>query len=141
MIRAFFSGASGLAAQQTRVDTCASNIANSQTNGYKSSRTEFSELKYAPIAGNGSVGQGVRAASNTKVFTPGILIRTDRALDIAVDGDGFLKVASGGDVFYTRGGSFQISVENGNQYVVTAEGYYLLDKSNMPLTVNGDDYV
>ncbi len=133
MIRALYSAASGMSAQQTNVDTIANNLANSNTNGFKARRTQFEDLVYQnliqPGAAAGSqttipsglqVGLGTRSASNEIIFNQGNFQETDNPLDIAIQGKGFFQVRQpNGEIAYTRDGGFQLD-KDGN--VVTASG-------------------
>jgi flagellar basal-body rod protein FlgG len=132
MIRALSTAATGMEAQQTRLDVTANNIANTSTAGFKRSRAEFSDLMYqsqrAPGAatGNGTqaptglqVGMGVRTVSTQRMHSQGELRQTGRPLDVAIEGRGFYPVTlPGGEVAYTRDGALKIDAEG---TLVTAE--------------------
>ncbi len=136
MIKAMFSAASGMKAQETEVDVIANNIANVNTSGFKRSTTNFQDLLYvtqqipgaAGTAGTSAptglqVGSGSRLVSTAKVFTPGNLEQTRRSLDIAIRGSGFFEIQDlDGNPIYTRDGNFQLDAQ-GN--LVTAEGLRL----------------
>ena len=131
MLKALSCGATGLNAQQLKVETVTNNLANISTTGFKKSRVEFSELvnqeveKYGiPVAGREATeGSGVRVAQVARIFSPGNIVVTDRPLDLAIEGDGFLKVQmTSGEGGYTRGGSFNLDLE-GN--IVTSSGHRL----------------
>ena len=133
MIRAMYSAATGMIAQQTAIDTIAHNLANVSTTGFKKSRVHFQDLLYETIrppggltaAGNVvpegiQIGHGVRPASVAKLFTPGSLIQTGAELDIAIEGDGFFQVLlPDGTIAYTRDGSFRRG-EDGS--ILTSDG-------------------
>lgn len=136
MIRALYTSATGMTAQQTNIDVISNNLANINTTGYKSSRAEFQDLVYQYIVEPGAktsestqnptgiqIGLGVKTSSVQKVFTQGDLKNTDRNLDVAIQGEGYFKVTlpDGSDAF-TRSGSFSID-EDGK--LVTADGYEL----------------
>jgi len=130
LLKALYSGASGLKAQQLKVDVTANNLANMNTAGFKKSRTEFSELisqelkNYgipAPLEGAG-VGSGASVERISTIFKPGDLIETGRKLDLTISGEGFFRVVRGNDVRYTRNGAFELDME-GN--LVTSNGYKL----------------
>src|SRR5579864_2962808 len=120
MIRALYSAASGMTAQQLNVDTIANNLANSNTVGFKQRRTQFQDLLYQsmlqPGAAAGSqttvptglqLGLGTRPASNEIIFTQGAFQQTDNPLDLVIQGRGFFQVRMpSGDVAYTRAGNF-----------------------------------
>ena len=137
MIRALWTSASGMAAQQTNLDVVSHNIANVNTVGFKQSRANFEDLIYQNIKDPGvvsadgnrvpsgiQIGLGVKVADVSKIFSQGSLKHTERDLDIAIEGRGFFKIElPGGGEAYTRAGNFQIDNEG---YIVTSEGYKLL---------------
>ena len=119
MIRALYTAATGMIAEQTNVDTIANNLSNVNTYGYKKERTEFKSLLYQTIqtrttSANGDqkpvgaqVGLGTRVAATTSMYTQGNLTETDNKTDFALDGDGFFAVrALDGQTYYTRNGAF-----------------------------------
>jgi flagellar basal-body rod protein FlgG len=133
MIRALYSAASGMTAQQMNVDNIANNLANANTNGFKMRRTQFQDLLYQsfvqPGAAAGSqtivpsglqIGLGTRPASNEIIFSQGNFQQTDNPLDLVIQGKGFFQVRlPNGEVAYTRDGGFQLD-KDGN--MVTANG-------------------
>jgi len=133
MIRALYSAASGMTAQQTNVDNIANNLANANTTGYKSRQAQFQDLLYQTLAQPGSaagqqtvvpvglqLGLGTRAASNEIIFTQGNFSQTNNPLDVVIQGNGFFQVRRPtGDLAYTRAGSFQVD-KTGT--MVTADG-------------------
>ncbi|QDG51353.1 flagellar basal-body rod protein FlgG [Persicimonas caeni] len=141
MYKALRTAASGMQAQQRKIDVTANNIANANTTGFKSSRAEFQELLYEktrnagdPNAGgaptNLEVGSGVRTAATQKSFSQGNLEATDNPLDIAVEGNGFFKVVQqNGQPAYTRVGSFRVDA---NGQIVNADGLQLEPNINVP---------
>ena len=133
MIRALYSAASGMNAQQLNVDTIANNLANANTVGFKQRRTQFQDLLYQnmvqPGAAAGSqttvptglqLGLGTRPSSNEIIFTQGAFQETDNPLDLVIQGRGFFQVRMpSGETAYTRSGNFHLD-QNGN--VVTSDG-------------------
>src|ERR1035441_1866395 len=133
MIRALFSAASGMNAQQTNVENIANNIANANTAGFKARRAQFQDLLYQNLIQPGAaatqqtvvptglqLGLGTRAASNEIIFTQGNSSQTDNPLDVVIQGNGFFQVRrSNGETAYTRAGSFQLD-KNGT--LVTSDG-------------------
>jgi flagellar basal-body rod protein FlgG len=123
MIRALYSAASGMTAQQLNVDNIANNLANSNTAGYKSRRAQFQDLLYQNMIQPGAaagqqtvvptglqLGLGTRAASNEIVFTQGDFSETDNPLDVVIQGNGFFQILQpSGTLAYTRAGQFQLS--------------------------------
>ncbi len=136
MIRALWTSASGMQAQQTNLDVVSNNIANVNTAGFKQSRANFEDLIYQDIRDPGvkssdenmvpsgiQVGLGVKLSDVSKIFSQGSLKQTKRDLDVAIEGRGFFKIElPGGGEAYTRAGNFQLDDEG---YIVTSEGYKL----------------
>ena len=143
MIRALYSAASGMAAEQMSVDNIANNLANANTNGFKMRRTQFQDLLYQsyvqPGAAAGAqtivpsglqLGLGTRPASNEIIFSQGNFQQTDNPLDMVIQGKGFFQVLQPtGTIAYTRDGGFQLD-RNGN--VVTANGNPLQPQITIP---------
>jgi len=157
MIRALYSAASGMNAQQVNVDNIANNLANANTTGYKMRRAQFQDLLYQsmvqPGAASGAqttvptglqLGLGTRAASNEIIFSEGNFTETDNPLDIVIQGNGFFQVLlPSGQLAYTRDGSFQLD-KNGN--IVDSSGDALQPGITIPpnaqsLTVASDGTV
>ncbi len=101
---------SGLNAAQTDLDVVANNIANSNTNGFKSSRAEFADV-YA-VSQNGiatnATGKGARVTSVSTQFSQGDINFTENNLDLAVSGKGFFRLDTQGTIAYSRAGAFKI---------------------------------
>lgn len=133
MMRALYSAASGMTAQQMNVDNIAHNLANANTAGFKMRRTQFQDLLYQSVIQPGAsagaqttvpsglqLGLGTRPCSNEIVFTQGDFSITNNPLDVVIQGKGFFQVRRpSGDLAYTRAGNFQLD-RDGN--VVTADG-------------------
>jgi flagellar basal-body rod protein FlgG len=133
MIRALYSAASGMSAQQMNVDNIAHNLANANTTGFKARRAQFQDLIYQSVVQPGSasgqqtvvptglqLGLGTRASSNEILFTQGQFSQTDNPLDLVIQGKGFFQVRrASGDLAYTRSGAFHVN-RDGN--IVTADG-------------------
>lgn len=142
MIRSLWTAATGMKAQQLNIDTISNNLANVNTNGYKTQRMEFKDLLYATIKKtnltddvgapvNLEVGHGVMPTATTRDFKNGSLVETQNNLDFAIDGDGFFSVSlPNGEIRYTRDGSFKLSVDGDEATLVTSEGYYVLSEDD-----------
>lgn len=134
MIRALYTAASGMNAQQANIDNVAHNLANVNTTGFKKSRVEFEDLVYQQLVAPGSAtstegeapvglesGLGARAVATARNFSTGNLSSTSSPLDLAIQGNGFFQISlPGGQTGYTRAGAFHLS---GQGQIVTAEGY------------------
>jgi flagellar basal-body rod protein FlgG len=143
MLRAFSTSATAMSAQPTLVDVIANNLANINTTGFKKSQAAFQDLLYIKLKDAGAevvsglkspsgleVGSGVRMAATMKVFTNGSLDNTNRPLDIAISGEGFLQVSMpNGDIRYTRDGSLQL---NADGELVTSTGYRIEPSISVP---------
>ena len=121
---AFGIALSGINAAQSDLNVTANNIANSNTTGFKQSRSEFSELFAISPQGVSKTqnGAGVKIASVAQQFTQGNIEATNNSLDLAISGQGFFILSDAGAAAYTRSGAFQ--TDNAG-YVVNAEGQRL----------------
>jgi flagellar basal-body rod protein FlgG len=126
-MRALYTAATGLSADQLKIENIANNIANANTTGFKKVREGFEDLVYQQVGGNGAggdpmqVGSGVRMAGLTRDFRNGDTVVSSSPTDMLVDGDGFFVVEGpNGDSLYTRDGHFRTDSE-GN--LTTQSGY------------------
>jgi flagellar basal-body rod protein FlgG len=136
MIKALYTCATGMKAQQLYVDNIANNLANVNTVGFKRSQVNFQDLLYDTIISAGAesaqgfeipsglqIGGGVRAISTTKVFSQGTPQNTNRNLDLAIQGAGFFQITRpDGTIVYSRDGAFQL---NSQGEIVTSDGLRL----------------
>ncbi len=143
MIRALYTAASGMSAQQQNIDNVAHNLANVNTTGFKKSRVEFEDLVYdqARVAGAPTsttaeapigleTGLGVRAVATSRDFGRGNLKSSNAPLDLAIEGGGFFQIQlPSGDTGYTRAGSLHLNAEGA---IVTSEGYQLEPQISIP---------
>lgn len=148
MIRALYTAATGMNAQETNIDVISNNLANVNTNGYKKSRADFQDLIYQYLVEPGAptsqttqspsgvqVGLGVRTSAVQKVFQQGDLASTSNPLDIAIEGDGFFQVQlPDGSQAFTRAGSFQLSSTG---QLVTADGFIVDPGITIPTDATG----
>jgi flagellar basal-body rod protein FlgG len=146
MIRALYSAASGMTAQQLNVDNIANNLANANTVGYKQRVVQFQDLMYQTMVQPGAaagqqtviptglqLGLGTRPSGNEIVFSQGSFAQTNNTLDVAVQGKGFFQVLlPSGELAYTRAGNFQLD-KSGN--LVTATGNLLQPQITIPAEV------
>ncbi len=124
---AFNIGLSGLSAASKDLDVTSHNIANSETVGFKRSRTEFSDVYATTAFGSTSTqsGSGVSVNSVTQQFNQGNLKFTQNSLDMAISGQGFFVLKpnlTNQDVVYSRAGGFQVDKDG---FVVNASGQFL----------------
>ena len=155
MIRAMWTAATGMSAQQMLIDVTANNLANTNTTSFKKSRADFEDLFYATIKDKGSpttaggtvpvgvqVGMGTRPVSVKKIFSQGDYTETKNDLDLAIEGDGFFRIISDDKEVYTRDGAFQIDSDG---YIVNSRGDRLqpdfsvpVETANITIAQNGD---
>lgn len=113
MLEGLNTAAAGMAAQQQRLDSIANDLANANTTGYKHGRVGFRDLIYEQ-SGRSSLqgvrtGHGAAAVDAGRSFGQGALQRTDRPLDVAIQGEGFLQVElPDGTRALTRDGNLQV---------------------------------
>ncbi|HBA70991.1 MAG: flagellar basal body rod protein FlgG [Geobacteraceae bacterium GWC2_55_20] len=143
MIRALWTAASGMQAQQKNIDVVANNLANVNTTGFKRSRADFQDLMYQNLKSTGSpatnatqvptgiqIGLGTRLAAVTKIFAPGDFSQTGNELDIAIEGDGFFQIQQpDGTTGYSRAGAFK---RDSQGRIVTTDGNPLLPEIVIP---------
>ena len=131
----FYTSLNGMKNAQTSLGVIAHNISNSETYGFKRSRTEFSEIVAGSALTNPRMIQGIGASvkSITQNFALGPVEQTGSALDLAITGDGFFttRSATDGSTLYTRAGSFTL---NGNGNIVSNSGNRL---QLFPVDANG----
>jgi flagellar basal-body rod protein FlgG len=140
MLEGLNSAAAGMAAQQQRIDAVANDLANANTTGYKHQRVGFRDLVYDQTGR--SSAQGVRTGSGAaavhagRAFAQGALQRTDRPLDVAIQGEGFLRVrlADGRDAL-TRDGGLHV---DGAGRLVTTTGASVQPAVTVPDGVTDD---
>lgn len=141
MLKAIDTGRSGIVARQVRLDAAAADVANVNTPGYKRQEVTFADLLYQemnaagrPVAGEAAArplrGAGVAAAGFFRDFSDGPRVQTGRALDVAVEGEGFFRVElPGGEYAYTRSGAFFVDLEG---RLVDENGYRLSPEITIP---------
>ncbi|WP_334655284.1 flagellar hook protein FlgE [Sphingomonas panaciterrae] len=121
----FYTSLSGLQAAQTDMSTISHNLANVSTNGFKKSRSEFTDIMASNFTSDPRrlTGSGAALAQNKQMFGAGSLVTTGSSLDLAIAGDGFFPVkttAPGGTtIAYTRNGSFGVDP---NRFITDAQG-------------------
>ncbi|RMF90851.1 MAG: flagellar basal-body rod protein FlgG [Nitrospinota bacterium] len=157
MIRALFTAATGMIAQQLNVDVIAHNLANVNTTGFKRSRADFQDLLYQTLRQAGAassnqteiptgiqLGLGTRTAAVQKIFLQGDFQQTQNQLDLAIDGAGFFQILNpNGDIVYTRAGAFKLDSQG---RIVNSDGYPLEPEIIIPndatnITIGADGIV
>lgn len=125
-----YTGISGLQANAEAMSVTGNNISNSNTVGFKSSSTLFSDVLSASISsasGASQVGRGTQISTVKTTFSQGSFQSTSSSTDLAIEGDGFFMVseAGSGETLYTRNGSFSFDSQG---YLINAEGYRVQGK-------------
>ncbi len=157
MDRALWVSKTGLEAQQTRMAVISNNLANVNTTGFKRGNAIFEDLVYQNLRQVGSqssqdtqlpsgsyLGTGVRVTGTEKLFTQGNMVKTESAMDVAVQGRGFFQILTPeGDIAYTRDGGFQIDA---NGQLVNATGFLVEPSITIPsdaqsVSIGGDGTV
>lgn len=134
MVSGKYSALSGAVAREQAMDNLASNLANVTTAGFKKNRASFSAILRG--ANQTAEARGINYTKIRKIttdFSQGGMLATGRALDIAIEGEGFFKVRKNDEIFYTRSGHLVID-QNG--MIKTDEGLSVLGAANDPLQVN-----
>ena len=142
MIRALYTAASGMSAQQMNLDTIANNLANSSTTGFRQLRLEFQDMVYQNLVTPGAaqsqstvsaglqIGLGTKSAATEVIMTQGSLNQTSNPLDVAIEGTGFFQVQRpDGTIAYTRAGQFQL---NNQGTLVTTDGDPVIPTITIP---------
>lgn len=143
MMRALYSSATGMMAQELQIDTISNNLANVTTTGFKKVRVNFQDLIYQTMRNAGTptsagtqipnpiqVGLGTKASSTQRIFSPGEYQQTDNPLDMLIEGDGFFQITMpDGTINYTRDGSFKMDSQG---KLVTSDGYSLSPEITIP---------
>lgn len=144
MLQGTYTAAMGIHAQQQRLDTIGNNLANTNTNGYKSVRTNFKDALYSvmtrPIQPQNDVdlqlGHGTLVTSFTRSFIQGLYQETEVDTDVYIEGEGFFAVrATNGETLYTRDGHFEKSLEADGLYLKLANGNYVLDTNGQRIRI------
>lgn len=158
-MRALKIAATGMSAQQMRVETISNNLANMSTTGYNARRAEFADLHYQQMARAGAVnasdgtvlptgiqlGLGVRPSAVSIHLAQGSLSATQGDLDVAIDGKGYLEVTmANGQIGYTRDGGLK---RTGEGVIVTSDGLPIVpeivipaDARNLSINAEGEVY-
>jgi len=143
MIRALFTAATGMQAQQLNLDTIANNLANVNTTGFKRNRVDFQDLIYQTLRPAGTrvaagvdvptglqVGHGTRPVATQKIWSQGNFQQTESPLDLVIEGDGFFQLARpDGSIAYTRAGAFKRDAAG---QIVNSDGYVLQPAITLP---------
>lgn len=143
MYKGMYIAMTGAVLRSQELDSVANNLANVSTVGYK--RTSFSSRLYPLLEGISQTKREViypdaRAMTYYGSYnidtSDGSIKTTGNPLDIALKGDGFFVVQGKGKTYYTRNGSFSM---NKDGYIVTSNGQMVLDTTNKPIRITGEN--
>ena len=154
MLRSLYTAATGMDAQQTKMDVIADNLANASTTGFKRTRAEFEDLLSETVRAAGApdprggvepsplqVGLGVKTVATTRSLSQGDMINTNNPLDVAIEGTGFIEVKkANGESAYTRAGNLRVDATG---RLTTQHGELIEPEITVPtdttaLTINPD---
>ena len=151
MVRSLWTAATGMIAQQTNLDTIANNLANVNTQGYKTQVNEFKTLLYqtlqtATTSANGEqkpisaqVGLGTRNSAISTIFKQGSMIASESDTAFALDGKGFFGVrGEDGNTYYTRNGNFLFTLASNGNMLATTDGNPVLSTTGQPIILNNN---
>ncbi len=142
-MRSLFTAATGMKAQQVRIDNISNNLANVNTTGFKKGEAEFEDLYYQKVRTGGGetaagtkrndtveIGHGVRTAQVARDFGQGAIVESSNDTDMAIVGDGFFVVESPeGEELFTRNGNFGVDADG---QLITAGGLKLAGGITIP---------
>ena len=147
-MKALYIASTGMAAQERNVEIISNNIANMRTTGYKKQRAEFQDLLYQQLRRAGAttsdsgtqvpvgieIGSGVKTAATPRVMSQGTISPTEKELDVAIQGEGYLAVQlPDGRTGYTRDGSLDRSSDG---LLVNVDGYQVQPGITIPENAN-----
>ena len=151
MVRSLWTAATGMIAQQTNLDTIANNLANVNTQGYKTQVNEFKTLLYQTLqtettSANGDqkpisaqVGLGTRNSAISTIFKQGSMIASESDTAFALDGKGFFGVrGEDGNTYYTRNGNFLFTLASNGNMLATTDGNPVLSTTGQPIILNNN---
>lgn len=151
MVRSLWTAATGMIAQQTNLDTIANNLANVNTQGYKTQVNEFKTLLYQTLqtettSANGEqkpisaqVGLGTRNSAISTIFKQGSMIASESDTAFALDGKGFFGVrGEDGNTYYTRNGNFLFTLASNGNMLATTDGNPVLSTTGQPIILNNN---
>lgn len=147
MIKAYYTATNGAMSSQNYLDVISNNMANIQTEGFKKSKPEFADLMYTNMRDAEGANTELKSGSGSKinkvdvVFSQGAPYQTGVLTDFTIQGDGFFMVQFEDEEenLFTRGGSFEVTPIDGENYL-TYHGGYVVNKEEEPIILeNADD--
>ncbi len=126
ILSSLYTGVSGLAGQGEAISIYGDNIANANTNGFKTSRPEFQDViakSLKGLLGGNQIGRGVRLSGVTPIFSQGSILQTESATDLAITGDGFFVLNGPDGRSFTRNGAFHFDKDG---KLINPDGYHVM---------------
>lgn len=144
MIKAYYTATNSAISNQQYLDVLSNNMANIQTVGFKKSKVSFSDLMYTNIRGTQGENTQLKSGSGSRLnksdveFSQGAPYHTGIKTDFAIDGDGFFGIEFEEEILFTRGGNFEITDVDGENYL-TYQGGYVLNVEEEPIILENPD--
>jgi flagellar basal-body rod protein FlgG len=139
MLEGMYTAAAGMAAQQSRLDAVANDLANASTTGYKRVRVAYRDLAYTAGAPGGTtalrLGAGAAASMIGRDDRQGSTQETGEPLDVAIEGPGFIQVKFDGKTWLTRDGHLQVDTQG---RLATGDGALIDPPITMPKSTTSD---
>ena len=147
-MRALYTAATGMMAQEKNVEVIANNVANMRTTGFKRQTIHFQDLMYehqrragAPSSDQNTqipagifIGSGAKVVATPRIMTQGNVSQTERTYDLAIRGEGFFRVQMpDGRTAFSRDGGFETDSQG---RITTKEGYLLDPGITIPTTAS-----
>lgn len=144
MIQSLYTAASGMTAHQNNIDVIANNLSNINTTGFKSQTASFKDAIYETMQtpseeseqNNLQQGHGAILSDVKTDFTQGPFNKTGNEYDFAIAGEGFFAVSTNDGTLFTRDGNFNVDATGNEKYLVTKEGYYVMDSFMNRVTIS-----
>lgn len=149
MVRSLWTAATGMIAQQINLDTIANNLANVNTQGFKTQVNEFKTLLYQTLqtrttTANGEqkptsaqVGLGTRNSAITTIFKTGNMLASESDTAFALDGKGFFAVrGEDGNTYYTRNGNFVFTLGQNGNMLANTDGLPVMSSEGRPIVLS-----
>lgn len=144
MIKAYYTATNGAMSNQNYLDVLSNNMANLQTEGFKKTKAEFSDLLYTNIREPEGANSELKSGSGSKInktdviFSQGAPYLTGAPTDYAITGEGFFAIQFEEENLFTRGGSFDVTNIDDENYL-TYQGGYVLNKEEEPIIIENTD--
>jgi flagellar basal-body rod protein FlgG len=144
MIKAYYTATNGAMSNQNYLDVLSNNMANLQTEGFKKTKAEFSDLLYTNIREPEGANSDLKSGSGSKInktdviFSQGAPYLTGAPTDYAITGEGFFAIQFEEENLFTRGGSFDVTNIDDENYL-TYQGGYVLNKEEEPIIIENTD--